>query len=90
MSTHARGFVSATLSPVQSRSESDGRFLLCEFRFCNQVFRVCCVYAPSNPARNQFLDDVSVSIDPSVPTVLAGDFNTMINLSLDRRGCLIP
>ena len=60
---------------------------MCEFRFCNQVFRVCCVYAPnSNPQRNQFLDDVSVRIDPCVPTVLAGDFNTVFDLSLDRRG----
>ena len=60
---------------------------MCEFRFCNQVFRVCCVYAPnSNPQRNQFLDDVSVRIDPSVPTVLAGDFNTVFDRSLDRRG----
>ena len=53
---------------------------MCEFRFCNQVFRVCCVYAPnSNPQRNQFLDDVSVSIDQS------GDFNTVYDRSLDRR-----
>ena len=60
---------------------------MCEFRFCNQVFRVCCIYAPnSNPQSNQFLDDVSVSIDPSVPTVLAGDFNTVFDRSLDRRG----
>ena len=60
---------------------------MCEFRFCNHVFRVCCVYAPNrNPQRNQFLDDVSVRIDPSVATVLAGDFNTVFDLSLDRRG----
>ena len=60
---------------------------MCEFRFRNQVFRVCCVYAPnSNPQCNQFLDDVSVSIDPSVPSVLAGDFNTVFDRSLDRRG----
>ena len=63
-STHARGCIilfRPTLSLVQSWSEPDGRFLMCEFRFCNQVFRVCCVYAPnSNPQRNQFLDDVSV------------------------------
>ena len=70
-----------------SWSEPDGRFLMCAFRFRNQVFRVCCVYAPtSNPQRNQFLDDVSVSIDPSVPTVLDGDFNTVFHRSLDRRG----
>ena len=60
---------------------------MCEFCFCNQVFRVCCVYAPnSSPQRNQFLDDVSLSIDPSVATVLAGDFNTVFDRSLDRRG----
>ena len=45
------------------------------------------VYAPnSKPQRNQFLDNVSVSIDPSVPTVLAGDFNTVFDRSLDCRG----
>ena len=82
-STHARSCIilfRPTLSLAQSRSESDGRFLLREFCFCNQVFRVCCVYAPnSNPARNQFFHDVSVSIDPSAPTLLAGDFNTVLN-----------
>ena len=89
-STHPRGCIilfRPTLSLVQSWSEPDGRFLMCEFRFCNQVFRVCCVYAPnSNPQRNQFLEDVSVRIDPSVPSVLAGDFNTVFDRSLDRRG----
>ena len=67
-STHARGCIILfwpTLSLVQSWSEPDERFLMCEFRFCNQVFRVCCVYAPnSNPQRNQFLNDVCVRIDP--------------------------
>ena len=50
-STHARGCIilfRPTLSLVQSWSEPDGRFLMCEFRFCNQVFRVCCVYAPNS------------------------------------------
>jgi len=89
-STHARGCIilfRPYLSLVQSRSEPDGRFLMCEFPFCNQVLRVCRVYAPnSNPARNQFLEDVSVSIDPCFSTVLAGDFNPVFDRSLDRRG----
>ena len=89
-SMHARGCIilfRPTLSLVQSWSEPDGRFLMCEFRFCNQVFLVCCVYAPySNPQRNQFFDDVSVRIDPSVLTVLAGYSNTVFDRSLDRRG----
>ena len=89
-STHARGCIilfRPTLALAQSSSEPDGRVLMCEFRFCNQVFRVCCVHAPNNnPKRNQFLDHVSVSIDPSVNTVLAGDLNTVFARSLDRRG----
>ena len=89
-STHARGCIilfRPTLSLVQSWSEPDGRILMCEFRFYNQVFPVCSVNARnSNPQRNQFLDDVSVNIDPSVLTVLAGDFNTVFDRSLDRRG----
>ena len=80
-STNARGCIFLfwpTLSLLESRYESDGRFLMCKFSFWNQVFCVCCVYTPnSNPARNQFLDNVSVSIDLSVPTVLPGDFNTV-------------
>ena len=90
VSAHAFGCIILLppfLSLVESRSEPDGRSLMCELRFCNQVFRVCCVYAPnSNLARNQFLDDVFVSIHASVPTVLAGDFNTVFDRSLDRRG----
>ena len=42
-STHARGCIilfRPTLSLVQSWSEPEGRFLMCEFRFCNQVFRM--------------------------------------------------
>ena len=89
-STHARGCITLfrpNLCLAKSWSESDGRFLLCEFRFCNQVFRVCSVYTSNiYPAQNQFLDDVSVSIDPSVPAVLSGYFNTVFNRSLERRG----
>ena len=86
-STHARGCIilfRPTLSLVQSWSEPDRIFLMFEFRFCNQVFRVCCVYAPnSNPQRNQFLDDVSVSIDQSVPTVLARESSCALNRLLN-------
>ena len=42
-STKARGCIilfRPTLSLVRSWSEPDGRFLMCEFGFCNQVFRV--------------------------------------------------
>ena len=76
-----------SLSLVNSWSDSDGRFLQCEFSFCAKLFRVCCIYGPNrNPARNLFLDDLHTRIDPLTPTVLAGDFNTVFNRDLDRAG----
>ena len=74
-------------SMVNSWCDADGRFLQCEFLFRGKSFRVCCRYCPnSNPARDAFLDDLSPRVDPSVPTVLPGDFNTVFDRSLDRRG----
>lgn len=79
-----------SLTFVDSWSDSEGRFLQCEFSFRDVRFRVVCVYAPNrNPARDQFFDDVETNIDPSVPTILAGDFNTVFDRSLDRVGSCV-
>ena len=68
-------------------SDAAGRFVLSEFSFHEQIFRVCCIYAPNrNPARDEFFDFVSDSVDPSVPTVLCGDFNAAFDRVTDRRG----
>ena len=67
--------------------EVPGRSLLCEFLFCDTTFRILCLYAPNrNPARDLFFDGISVSVDPSIPTVLCGDFNTVFDRALDRFG----
>lgn len=76
-----------SLSLVNSWCDVDGRFLQCEFSFLGKSFRICCIYGPNrNPARDQFFDDLHPLIDPSMPTVLAGDFNTVFDRSLDRLG----
>ena len=78
-------FVPLTL--LNSWSDSDGRFLQCEFSFFTKLFRVCCIYGPNrNPARDLFLDGLHHRIDPLIPTVLAGDFNTVFDRGLDRFG----
>ena len=70
-----------------SQSDDSGRFLLCGFSFRNIVFRIACVYAPNcNPGQDTFLDDTSSKIDPTIPTVLVGDFNTVLDRSVDRGG----
>lgn len=76
-----------SLSLVNSWCDSVGRFVQCEFSFHDKSFRICCIYCPNrNPARDQFLDDLHPKIDPSIPTILAGDFNTVFDRSVDRLG----
>lgn len=77
----------SSLSLVNSWCDDDGRFLQCEFSYVGKYFHVCCIYCPNrNPARDKFLDDLHPKIDPSVPTVLAGNLNIVFNRSLDRSG----
>ena len=75
-----------SLSLSSSWCDTEGRYLQCEFSFRDQSFRVYCLYVPNrNPARIQFLDDLHAKIDPSVPSLLCGDFNTVFDRALDRR-----
>ena len=77
-------------SLISSQSDDSGRFLLCGLSFCNIVFRIACVYVPNcNPDRDTFFDDISSKIDPTIPTVLVGDFNTVFERSVDRRGSVV-
>ena len=78
------------LSLVNFSSDDAARFVLCEFRFQGKLFRVVSLYAPNrNPARDQFLDQVSSWVDPAVPTVICGNFNTVFDRSLDRTGSVV-
>ena len=74
-----------SLSLVTSWSDSEGRLLQCEFLLRGVPFRVISSYAPNrNPQRNDFLDSIHTYVDPSVPTILAGDFNSIFDRAVDR------
>ena len=74
-------------SSCSALSDFDGRFVLGEFTFRDSVFRLACCYAPNrNPDRDAFFHRCIDSIDPSVPTLLCGDFNTVPDRFIDRRG----
>ena len=76
-----------SLSLVYFSSDDAGRFVSCEFCLQDKSFHVASLYAPnSNPARDQFFEQVSSWVDPLVPTVLCGDFNTVFDRSLNRAG----
>ena len=68
------------LSLVASWTDSNGRFLHLEFSLRGFHFRVACIYASSrNPGQYLFLTYVADNLDLGIPTVLAGDFNTVLN-----------
>ena len=70
-----------------SRYDTEGHYLQYKLSFQDQSFRVCCLYVPNrNPAQDHFLNDLQTKIDLSVPSLLCGDFNTVFNRALDRRG----
>ena len=77
----------STLSLVDLWSDTDGRLLQCAFSSYGKSFHVCCLYAPNcNPERDLFFEDASDMVDPCVPTLLVGDFNTVFDWLKDCRG----
>ena len=76
-----------SLDLVNSVFDSNSRFIMGHFKYHGLTFGVACVYAPNrNPDRNDFFDFCIDQIDPSIPTIICGDFNTVFDRSLDRRG----
>ena len=79
-----------TVSFLASWADAEGRFLHLEFSLRGVRFQVACVYAPNrNPEQDRFLEYVADNTDPSVPTILVRDFNTVFDQSLDRRGSVV-
>ena len=72
---------------LNSWTDDKGCFVLADSQHCNVTFRVTCLYAPNhNPDRDNFLVFCSSKIDPLIPTLVCGDFNTVPDQSLDRHG----
>ena len=74
-------------SLVKSGPNTSGRSLMADFKCSDFVFRVCSLYAPNrNAYRDDFLIECADLVDPSVPTLLCGYFNTIFDRLADRRG----
>ena len=76
---------SSNFSLENSWSSDDGRFLQIQLKSNFHSFRICSVYAPNqNSEKHPFFEKISDFADPSVPTFLAGDLNSVFNRALDR------
>ena len=72
-------------SLIRSWADSGGRFIMAEFQRHGLTFRVVSLYAPNrNPQRDDFFVYCSSMIDPSIPTLVCGDFNAVFDRALDR------
>ena len=68
-------------------SDTEGRLIWAEFAIRELFFRVLCVYAPNRVStRNDFLEACVDVVEPGIPTFVLGDFNTVFERAMDRRG----
>ena len=88
VSWFGRSGFKSVCSPGSNRSR--GTVVLFKPLFALSSFScdtVVSIYAPNtNPDRDNFFAYVESQVDPSVHTVLCGDFNCVFDRSLDRRG----
>ena len=75
---------------TSSLSDQQGRFVCGQFTVADQTFSLCNVYGP-NTAREGalFFESLYPVLDPDLPSIVCGDFNTVVDPHLDRRGCNI-
>ena len=65
-----------------------GRLISACFSSDSDTFQLCNVYGPnSSTAGDQFFQSLYPILDPDLPVVLCGDFNTVVDPIRDRRGC---
>ena len=63
-----------------------GRFVQVLVRAEEHLVSFVCLYAPNkNPERDRFFASIPELIDHSLPTYLCGDFNAVLDATLDRK-----
>lgn len=75
-----------SFSLLNTVSDSSGRFVCAHLSQAHAVFDVVSLYAPNlRPDRLSFFPSLSPYLDPGVPTLLCGDFNSVMDPGRDRR-----
>ena len=72
---------------VQTNQDMQVRILHAIIEFENQKFQILNIYAPNKPnQRPSFYSNVSEFIQPNLPLILGGDFNMVLDATLDING----
>ena len=68
--------------------DTDGRLVIGTFNAYGSDFQLVCLYGPNNKiAGNAFFESFFQALDPDMPILLGGDFNTVVDPYIDRLGC---
>lgn len=71
--------------------DDQGRLQVVTFSICSSdsvSFQLVNIYGPNRKAEGEtFFESIGSKFDASLPTVLCGDFNTVVDPVLDRFGC---
>lgn len=79
---------SPCLTMVTSGSDSDGRMQVVHFSSHTTTFQLVNLYGPNQKKTGTaFFASILPFMDMELPTIVCGDFNTVVNPALDRTGC---
>ena len=77
-----------SLTVIHSASDSQGRLQVIHFSLHSRPFQFVNVYGPNQKQPGvTFFQSILPLVDPSLPTIVCGDFNTVVDTTIDRIGC---
>ena len=72
---------------IHIKIDKAGRILQCIMKYEQEIFQIINIYAPTNPTdTKKFYINLQSYIDYNKETILAGDFNIIESIFLDRIG----
>ncbi len=75
----------------QHYSDADGRLQVVQFSSTDSdssSFQLINLYGPNRKVEGEaFFESIMPHIDSSLPSIVCGDFNTVVNPAVDRHGC---
>ena len=72
---------------MKSQKDKDGHILKCSIQFEQELFQLIYIYAPTKSSiRNNFYNNLQNFLEHDKKAILAGDFDMIENVFLDRLG----
>ena len=72
---------------IHTNKDKEGRIIQCNIKYEQEILQIINIYSPTNPTdRKDFYINLQKFIDYDQKTIIAGDFNMIENLFLDRIG----